>query len=449
MSALDERVDPREIERGVRTMARVRWTLLTMVAALAVGTWWFYVFRGDEIAEGPERYYCPMHPQIRSASAGTCPICFMSLEPIPESRKGGDARHAAHDHAHDAGVPEAAAAQLSPVMLTLERRQAIGLATAKVALRSVARELRLPAVVEAPDAAVSEVRVRADGFVERVASIETGARVRAGQPLAWVYSPEIVRAQEELFAAERIGLASDPGARAAHGGLALRMSAAGRERLLTLGVGSGDIDRIVAQGEPRRVVPVRAPRGGVVTARDVALGARVTPERTLFEVTDLSKLWATATVAADEVGLVPVGTSARFAARAGGSTYDAEAVLVEPRVSAETRTVSVRFLARNPEGELLPGDIGEVLVALPAEPRVLVPRDAVIDLGEERYVFVERSRGLFAPREVRVGALFGGERQILEGLEPGEVVVARGAFLLDSESRLEAALAPEDEAASP
>ncbi len=443
-----ETTSAERVTRGLRAMAIVRWALLAAVAALAAGTWWVYVLRGEHVAEGPARYYCPMHPQIRSASPGTCPICFMSLEPIPDERGRGGHDHGAHgEGAPDAGAPDDAATRLAPVMLTLERRQAIGLTTTRVTTRSIARELRLPAVIEAPEGAVSEVRVRAEGFVERVAPIETGARVRAGQPLVWVYSPEIVRAEEELFAAARIGIASAPSAGAGHGDLAGRMSEAARQRLLTLGLGAADVDRIVAQGHADRVVPVRAPRGGVVTERDVALGAQVTPERTLFEVTDLSRVWATATVSSDETALVPAGTRGRFSARGSNATYDAEAAIVEPRVSAETRTQRVRFLARNPGG-LLPGDIGEVLVSLPAEPRVLVPRDAVIDLGDARYVFVERSSGLFAPREVRVGPLLGGERQILEGVAPGEIVVARGAFLLDSESRLEAALAPEGEGAT-
>ncbi|MBC7171261.1 MAG: hypothetical protein H5U40_02480, partial [Polyangiaceae bacterium] len=78
-----------KVIRGLRTMAIVRWVLLFTVAALAAGTWWVYVIRHDHVAEGPARFYCPMHPEIRSPSAGTCPICFMSLEPIPEERGRG------------------------------------------------------------------------------------------------------------------------------------------------------------------------------------------------------------------------------------------------------------------------------------------------------------------------------------------------------------------------
>jgi membrane fusion protein, copper/silver efflux system len=441
VSARDSRMN-----RDLRRMAIVRWVLLVAVVALAAGTWWVYAIRDEPVAEGPARFYCPMHPEIRAAAPGTCPICFMNLEPIPEDRGRG----ATHDHAsHDAGLPEPAEESLAPVMLTLERRHAIGLTTVRAISRELSRELRLPAVVEAPDGAVSEVRVRTEAFVERVAPIETGARVRAGQPLLWVYAPAIARAEEELFAIARMGIGSTSAEGERSPDVGTRMADAARERLRTLGLSARDIDDILARGHAGRVVPVRAPASGIVTGRDVALGAQVMPDRTLFEVTDLSRVWATATLAAEEATNVPVGTRARFLARGGGAVHEVEAVMVEPLVSAETRTVRIRFLARDADGALLPGDIGEVLASLPAEARILVPRDAVIDLGHAHYVFVERAPGLFEPRTVRVGPLLENQRQILDGIEAGETVVARGAFLLDSESRLEAALAPESAGEAP
>jgi Cu(I)/Ag(I) efflux system membrane fusion protein len=102
----------------------------------------------------------------------------------------------------------------------------------------------------------------------------------------------------------------------------------------------------------------------------------------------------------------------------------------------------VRFSVKNGEPRLLPGDGGEIVAKLPAREQLLVPRDAVVDVGNARYAFVEQSDGLFVPRAVELGPLIGDERVVERGLEPGELVVARGLFLLDSESRLQASLAP-------
>lgn len=435
------------LERSLRVMAIVRWVLLALVASVAAGTVYHFALAPEKAAAGPDRYYCPMHPQIRSAAPGSCPICYMTLEPIPAERGQGSSHDAGAPL--EAGTPEQLAAGEKPpgladVMLTIERRQSIGVGTSPATRRAVSRELRLPTVIEAPERAVAEVRVRTPGFVERVAPIETGQHVAAGTPLVYLYSPEILRAEEELFAAKRLdslALGLDAGA-PSHQGLGNDITRSAAQRLLLLGLDKSDLERIVASGKAERVVPVRSPRSGVVTARNVAVGTYATPETMLFQITDLSKVWATATVAPEDLALISVGTAAEFRVRGSGAAHPVEATLVEPLVASATRTGRVRFVGKNADGRLRPGDIGEIQLTLPSEPRLLVPRDAVIDHGTFRYVFVEQAQGVFSPRVVEIGPLFGEERAILSGLDDGARVVTRGAFLLDSESRLEASLAP-------
>ncbi len=424
------------VARDLRVMAVVRWVILAFVVGVAATTWWVYVLRPTTAVEGPDKYYCPMHPQIRSPVPGTCPICFMNLEPIPDERKG----------APKAAVPPApkpgeAAPGLAKVMLSVERRETVGITTTKAERRSVTRELRLPAVLEAPENSVSEVRVRTPGFVERVARVQTGGRVGASEPLAWLYSPEVLKAQEELLAALRMRPPQGTDAGTDHD-LGAQVSDAARSRLALLGVDNADIDRIVESGKPERLLPVRAPRGGVVTERTVVQGTYATPEMRLFQISNLSKLWVEATVAPEDLDSVSRTKTGRFVSRAHGAARVAKFLLVEPRVSAATRAARVRFDLDNADGVYRPDDIGEMTVTLAAEELVLVPRDAVIDLGATRYVYVEREEGLFEPVVVETGPLVGEERAILRGLEPGTSVVARGGFLLDSESRLGAALAP-------
>ncbi len=428
-------------------MAIVRWILLGTVALIAAGTWWIFVVHSEKPALGPDRYYCPMHPQIRSAAPGTCPICFMKLEPIPEERLAGAPM--------DAGAPAAPAVGeapggLSNVMLTLERREAVGIRTEPSVRKTVSQELRLPAVIEAPEKAVSEVRVRTAGFVEKVASVETGARVRSGQVLFWFYSPEILRAQEELLTARKLrGQEAEKERPEGAHSLGENVVEAARHRLILLGVHPSDIERTISEGRAERLIAVRAPADGIVTARNVSVGTQAMPEMMLFQITDLSRVWVSATLSADQLGVIATGTRGRFMSRAGERSYEVEASLVEPRVSSETRTAQVRFLAKNKDVSLLPGDIGEVIVSPEGESHVVVPRDALVDVGTVQYVFVEQSAGLFSPRVVQPGPLVGDERVILRGIESGERVVSRGAFLLDSESRLQEAVAPRQQDAAP
>lgn len=416
-------------------MAIVRWVLLIMVAAVAAGTWWVLVLHSEETQQGVARFYCPMHPQIRSPAPGNCPICFMTLEPIPDEHKG-------HAPKPAPSGPVEHAKPLASVMLSLERRQAIGVSTVPVTRRRVARELRLTAVIEAHEKAVSEVRVRTPGFVERVAPVETGQTVKAGQPLVWLYSPEVLRAEEELLAARRLRVpASDAGPGRSGDDFGDRVENAARERLRALGLSNADIDRVVSEGQAQRLFPIHS-GGGVVTARNVSVGTYATPEMLLFQVTDLSRVWASASVPSEELAQVPKGTHGEFRSRGSQRVYEAEAELVEPRVSTDTRAARVRFSVENADPRLLPGDGGEIVAKLAEKEHTLVPRDAVVDVGNARYAFVEQSDGLFVPRQVELGPLIGEERVIERGLEPGERVVSRGLFLLDSESRLQASLAP-------
>lgn len=416
---------------GLRAMAVVRWVLLAAVALTALSTWWLYVLRPASDAGGEPRFYCPMHPQIRSPQPGNCPICGMRLEPIPQ--------HA--ELVPDAG-PELAPAPgehprgVKDVMLTTERRQSVGISVTPVSRRTVTENLRLPGSVEVPQGASSELRVRVPAYIERVAEVATGARVKEGQPLGWVFAPEILKAQEEAtmsarWAAERAGQPALPGQPSLE---------TARRRLELLGVAKEDIDELFKTGETRRLLPLRAPRTGVITRREVNSGAYADPSQLLFEVSDLSRLWVTASATPQEAARIARGAKGRLLVN-GVAPRDVEVLLVEPGIETATRLARVRLGLKDPTG-VRPGDIGTVELPLPASDQVLVPRDAVIDIGEVQYVFVERAAGLFEPRVVSVGPLFSEERVVLAGLREGERVVARGAFVLDSESRLQAALAP-------
>lgn len=404
--------------RGLRTMAIVRWAILVLVAVLAVGTWWTFVFEHDHASDGrADRYYCPMHPDIRSPDPGSCPICYMSLELIPDS-------------APSAGGSDPVLVDeppsLAPVMLTTERRQRAGIATTAARRASIATPARWPASIEVNEGARAEVRLRAEGYVERITVGHSRASVRRGQVLAWIYSPDIVRAQEELLVAARWTGEESP-------------VAAARQRLILLGVSDRDIDATIERGRAERTVPVRAPISGEITRFEAVVGSYVTPSTLLYEITDFSSVRVVATPLERDLSWLGPKLEARFEPR-GGEPVPLTFELLEPELAADTRASRVRFTANG--ARLRPNAIGEVWIERPAREALLVPRDAVIDTGAQRYVFVERQGGLFEPREVQLGALDGEDRVITAGLEEGEAVVARGAFVLDSESRLQAALAP-------
>lgn len=433
---------PRSV-RGLRVMAVVRWILLALVTLVAARTMWTFWGPSSTAHSSHQEalYYCPMHPQIRSPEPGECPICHMNLEPIPAERRSEAAPPAA---------PSSMAAphDLVAVSMSAEKQQAIGLTSAAARSESQGGSLRVPGVVNAPETGLAQVRVRAAGFVERVAVNQTGVRVARGQTLAWIYSPDIYRAQEEFLTATRWNAAPAPSGASASPATDLALAA--RRGLELLGLENADIDDLVRTGRPMRALPIRAPSSGYVTRFNAVLGFRADPETVLYELADLSTVWVIASLHERDIESVRVGTTAHFSVT-GQSTpaVEARVELVEPQLDESTRTSRVRLALKNRGFLLRPGQFGEVTFDLPVAEGLFVPRDAVVHTGEHQYVYVASGSDRFEPRIVRTGIEVGAHIQVVEGLASGERVVTRGSFMLDSESRLQASLAAAPAASPP
>jgi Cu(I)/Ag(I) efflux system membrane fusion protein len=143
-----------------------------------------------------------------------------------------------------------------------------------------------------------------------------------------------------------------------------------------------------------------------------------------------------------DMGRVRVGDPARFTTDAmPGRAFEAKVDFVYPTVSSETRTLKARLDLANPEGALRPGMFGRVRVVGRAAPSLSVPAEAVVNAGEHSYVFLAHAGGDFEPRLVWTGMPEGDRVQVLRGVAEGDTVVASASFLIDSESRLKAAIA--------
>jgi Cu(I)/Ag(I) efflux system membrane fusion protein len=350
----------------------------------------------------------------------------------------------------DAGAPVAG---LTEIVLSEDRVQLIGMRTAKVGHAALGDALRTVGVVAADERGLAQVSVRFSGWVQRLLVSETGRRVKRGEVLAMVYSPEVVRAEQEYVAARGWEARDAPPASGAlehHAAMELGGARGGvaqdaRRRLELLGVAGPELDALAARGKAGDSVAIRSPVDGYVTARNVVQGAAVEPGTALFELADLSKVWLLADVFEQDASRLRVGQKARLELSAyPGETFAGRVQLVYPTVDATTRTLRVRLEFANQLGpagpKLRPGMYGNVSLELPAATGLVVPAEALVDTGEHQYVFVAKEGGRFEPRLVRVGGRSGARVQIAEGLSEGETVVTTGNFLLDSESRLRAAI---------
>jgi Cu(I)/Ag(I) efflux system membrane fusion protein len=412
--------------RGVRTMAIVRWVILSgvvLAALYTLGLAFLPAQPGAAPSSGEQpghehgtKYYCPMHPQIVSDQPGQCPICSMSLVPM----KSGGAPSAVK------GGPPAVRG-LAPVDAPADRVQAVGIRVEEARTTELASSVRAVARITADESRLARIHVRFGGYVERLLVADQGAPVRKGQPLAVIYSDEVFRVEQELLQAKDWG-----------DGLADRA----RQRLRLLGISSEEIAAMVKRGKPDEVVTIRSPATGYVVALNVVQGDRVDPDRELFEVADLSRVWAIADVYERYLARVKHGLAATLTLDAyPGKRFEGRIDYVYPRLDTETRTLPVRIAFANRDAALKPGLFGAVAIRLPPRTGVTVPAEAVIDTGDRRYVFVETAPGHFDPRVVATGERSGERIQILEGIAAGERVASSGNFFIDSESRLKASIA--------
>ncbi len=414
-------------------MNTLRWIIFGGLLLLAIVTISSYVMShrpqaAKSTSAKAALYHCPMHPSYTSDRPGECPICGMRLEPVPDTTGGGEGH--AEGGATAGDVPGLASVQISP-----ERIQVIGVRTAVVERRSLGERLDLVGFLAPDERNLRRVQLRVAGWIRRLHVNQTGEHVRQGQPLLTIYSPQLYQTEQEFLI--ELG-AQDSTTSSPHEQSAL---ATARERLRLFGVPDEEIRRLEREKAASSDLTLTAPVSGTVLERNVVEGQYVAGDTPLLSIADLSTLWVLADLYEMDFGRVHVGDRAEFLVDAiPGRKFAGRVDFIYPTVSSETRTLKIRFQLQNPDGALRPGMYGRAIVHSGARPSLVVPTEAIVNAGDHDYAFLARAGGRFEPRHVVVGGGDGTWVTVLRGLAEGDTVVASASFLIDSESRLRAAI---------
>ncbi len=428
---------------------------------------------------------CSMHPQVIREEPGRCPICHMELTPLkadaqpPASASNttpptppttpGEGRTVKYWWDPMMNPPYISAGpgkspmgmDLVPVyedgdagarvVIDPAVIQTMGVRVAEARVGPVTGRTRMVGFLEEAQPLAHEVNPRVSGWVRHLRADTEGMRIEAGEPLFDIYSPELQVAIEELISTRRArdeaGLDSGDQTHSAADSL---LSAAMR-KLELLGLPRSQVEALARLDRAPDEVTILSPGSGVLTEKPIVEGSAIEAGARALRIVDYSTLWLDARVFEKDLPMLREGQ--RVVARIGaGAAGLAEGTVefLDPRVDPATRTALVRMAIKNPLAALRPGMYATVWAeALLAERAVLIPREAIIDTGERRIVFLALEGGAFAPREVEVGHVTGawagpseegGMAQILRGVSAGERVVVSGQFLLDSESNLREAI---------
>ena len=363
--------------------------------------------------EGPEILYwvAPMDPNFRREGPGKSPM-GMDLVPVYE----GEA---------PTGDPEEV--NLSPVEIN-----AIGVRTAVSRVEPVARRIETVGFVGYDEHATAHVHMRVEGWIEDLRVRAVGDRVREGDLLFELYAPEITVAASDLMWAMRRGDRAE--------------AEIARRKLRNFGVSPAQIDEMAGARAPARRIRVHAPQDGIVIGLEAAEGMYLEPRTRAMSLTDLSSVWLIVDVFERDIGRLSAGMRAlaRFESLPG-RIFEGEVDYIYPALDPETRTLPVRLGFDNAEGLLRPNMYATVTLVPPAaREAVTVPSEAVIRTGRAERVILATGDGTFRPRLVTTGLRdsfgAGGRTEIVQGLAPGETVVASAQFLIDSESALSGSL---------
>jgi len=327
------------------------------------------------------------------------------------------------------------------VEIPTDKQRMIGVKTFEVAIRPLQHVIRTVGRIEYDEKRLSTINTKIEGWIERLYVDYTGKYVRKGQPLADIYSPEIVATQNELLNALKwAGQKKEVQSGDMQKMLARDAEAvldAARQRLSLWDISEKQIRKIEESGKTIRTLTIYSPVNGYVVQKMALQGMKVMPGEKLFDVADLSQVWIIADIYEYELPFIRIGQTAGISmSYFPGKEFSSKIDYVYPTLSAETRTVKIRFTIPNPRGQLKPQMFTNVEVKVDLGKKLAIPDDAVIDTGVRQIVYVDKGDGYFEPREVRLGLRSEGFREVLAGLKAGEKVASAATFLIDSEAQL-------------
>ena len=337
---------------------------------------------------------------------------------------------------------ESAATEEAPtVEIPLEKQEMIGVQTTAATVRALRKTVRTVGRVEYDEQKIATVNTKLEGWIEKLHIDYIGRHVGKGEPLAEVYSPELIATQQEfLNVLKWAGHAQESGGEDINrmlAGDAQALLEAARQRLKLLDINDSQIRKIEVSGTPLRTLTVFSPVSGYVVQKMALQGMKVMPGEKLFDIADLSVMWVMADIYENEIALIKTGQTAAITLGSfPGRQFTAKIDYIYPAISGDTRTAKVRLTIPNPGGELMPQMFANVEIIVPLGNRLAIPDDAVMDTGKRQIVYVDKGGGNFEPREVKLGARAEGFSEVTRGLEAGEKVAISATFLIDSEAQL-------------
>ncbi|MFA6289689.1 MAG: efflux RND transporter periplasmic adaptor subunit [Opitutaceae bacterium] len=392
---------------------------LVLIAALAGGIGYYAAKVGRVIPNAPgaaattdtarkiKFYQSPMHPWIKSDKPGKCTICGMTLAPVYEG---------------EAGI----ATNSDLITLSASSATAVGVQTAKVVSGPLVRTLRVTGVIDDEETRHRYLASYTDARITKLFVHTTGVEVTAGQPLAVLYSPDLLTARQE-FNALATTTPNSP------------LVAAAREKLLRLGLLDTQIDALATAKDVSRDTEILAPLTGTVVERSQTAyeGGYVKAGEMIFAIGDFKKMWFMFDAYESDFPALKSATRVDVTVPSlPGEVFTAPVAFIDPNLDPATRTAKVRVILDNADRHLLHRQTAYGRVVSQSPEVLLVPRAAVLFTQKEPVVYLDVGGHAYEPRHIKIGRAGDDAYEVLSGLEAGDEVVTQGALLIDGQAQI-------------
>lgn len=366
-------------------------------------------------------YTCPMHLSVHSDRPGACPVCGMAL--VKQTKM----QEASGDELQN----------LQHVSLSASQRVIANVSTTAVIREDINKEVFAVGVVDVAEPLFQHISMRFPGRFEKLYLTFTGQFVKKGDPVAEVYSPEVISAQSEyLLMLESYDNVKDVADFASeHARMMVDQS---KQKLSLWGFSENQLSELTQTKQVKMVVTIYSPVSGTVLKKNIDPQHYAEMGEDIYDVADLSKVWIYLDVYEKDLRFILLNHPVQVTTEAyPNETFKGKVTFIDPVINNATRTVRVRTEFANPNGKLKPQMYVKAQIHVPSSSALVVPATAVLFTGRRNVVWVEMKSNVFQPREVELGINSGSFIEVLSGLEEDDIVVTSGGYLLESESQLQ------------
>ncbi len=339
--------------------------------------------------------------------------------------------------------------------IKLEPEMAKGIKVEEIKLVSLADKIQVPSQIKVDEQELIRVGSNVTGRIVEVHA-KLGDHVDAGTTLAKISSPELTRAQLEYLRAHSLTMLNERAAKRAKLLLEadvigtaelqrreaeLQVSradlSAAKDQLRLLGVFEKAVNDLVKRGQILPSVAITTGKSGVVIQRNVVTGQVIGPADLLFEVADLSTVWAVGDVPEYIASNVSVGQHVEIQVPAlGYIALDGVIIYVADTVNPQTRTVTVRTVVDNTDRRLKPAMLATMRITETAVKQIVIPESAIVRETNKDFAYIDEGNNTFTRVPIELGPEIGNLRPVIAGLSVGQRIVVDGAFDIDSERKL-------------